>query len=339
MSDFYKILDIDKKASQEDIRKAFRKKAVEHHPDKGGDEKKFHKINEAYNTLNDTDKRRQYDSGGGEESPFNNGGGGGMDPFFNMFFNRQNRQQPRHEKKETEIRTTIHVDLFEGYKGCTKSINIKTKKKCDQCIKSCSQCNGTGQLEKTVSQNLGNARFVHVVNVKCDVCNGLGSKILSNDSNKCSKCNNCREIENDININIELPKYTFHDFISRKKHPVEKDTFIIIRVIIQFQNGFHKSGDNLCFVCKIDLIDTILGKNIEILHPSGEKIVIDYTKRTDIIKPDTVLHIDDKGILPNSDLVVKFEIQYPQTRWCLSEDTIGTFSSLRENLNKIFTKL
>ena len=84
------------------------------------------------------------------------------------------------------------------------------------------------------------------------------------------------------------------------------------------------------------LIDTLLGTNIKVHLPSGEDIEIDYTKREDIIRPDTVLYIDNKGVIPGSDLMVKFDIEYPKTRLILSDDTKDTFSSLRENLEKIF---
>jgi molecular chaperone DnaJ len=285
MADYYDLLGVNNNASQDDIKKAFRKKAVEHHPDKGGDESAFKEVNEAYNTLGDRDKRRMYDMNASnpfqneqqhpfEHHPFTSG------EFMNMFFRQQHRAQHHNQSDVNEIRQTIQVDLSEIYKGCNKSLVIKSKKKCDKCISDCDDCNAVGYVEKTINKTTGRARFVQIIKVKCETCNGVGKK---SNLTKCDTCNNDREIENNTTINIKLPERTFHDFISKIKHPEESDTYIIIKVIIKYPTGFYKSGDNLCYNYKIDQIDTILGTNIEIDHPSGEKISIDYTKRTDII--------------------------------------------------------
>jgi len=93
MEDFYQILGVNQNATQDEIKKTYRKLAVEHHPDKGGDENKFKKISEAYDTIGDENKRSQYDNQ--KRNPFANmGGGGGFNPFEDMF-NQMHTQRRR----------------------------------------------------------------------------------------------------------------------------------------------------------------------------------------------------------------------------------------------------
>ena len=373
MSDYYKILGVNKSSTQDEIKKAFRKKAVEHHPDKGGNEETFKKINEAYNTLSDNNKRHMYDmqqSGGGgihmgggpfggpfggpggpfggPGGPFGGPGGGPFGPmgpdFMNMFFRQaqqtnqshsfMNRQSNRQkESAPTELRQTIQVNMEDVYKGLTKTLNVKTSRKCGFCLKPCQVCKGSGMVEKSVTKTMHHAKFVQITKEKCESCGGSGD--ISNKSN-CEKCNKTGVFEKNTAIKMEIPPKSYHDFVSRIKHPEEDNVFIVIKVIVKCPDGFYKNGDNLCYTHKLHLIDTLLGTNIKVHLPSGEDIEIDYTKREDIIRPDTVLYIDNKGVIPGSDLMVKFDIEYPKTRLILSDDTKDTFSSLRENLEKIF---
>ena len=132
MSDYYNTLGVNKSSTQDEIKKAFRKKAVEHHPDKGGNEATFKKINEAYNTLSDNNKRHMYDMQqaggggihmGGMGGPFGGPFGGPMGPdFMNMFFRHtqqtnqshpfMNRQSNRHkESAPTELRPVSYTHL------------------------------------------------------------------------------------------------------------------------------------------------------------------------------------------------------------------------------------
>lgn len=324
-NDHYSVLGVDNKSSPDEIRKAFRKKAVEHHPDKGGNEEMFKKINEAYNTLSDPRKRNQYDNRNNQFHP---------DSFMNMFF-KHSQNMNNVSPKAREVRETVIVTLNEAYKGCKKTVTIVTNKPCSECAVKCTKCSGVGMVEERVEQIMGHAKFVQMAKVSCKDCKGKGKTI---NKIQCDKCKNKRHFENKSFLNIQLPPKTFHDYISRIKHPDEEDLFVVIKVVVKFPPGFHKSGDNLCYNHRIDLVDTFLGTKIEIHHPSGEKIEIDYTKKTDIIRPDTVLRIDGKGVLPNTELVVKFDVLYPSKRRLCSLENQDTFTSVRDNLKQIFTR-
>ena len=351
MSEYYKLLGVGKQATQDEIKKAFRKKAVEHHPDKGGDEAVFKKINEAYNTLNDANKRKEYDFGGnpfqgqgfpGQGQGFPGQGQGfhsfGGADFMNMFFNQRPasghfNRGPKPDNKPKEVRQTIQVNMEDVYGGSQRSLNIKTTSKCSFCLRKCTVCKGSGVTEKTITKTMHHAKFVQIVKSKCEDCEGTGEKC---DTTSCEKCNKTGKLEKHSSMKIVIPPRSFHDFVLKLKHPDEENTFIVIKVMVKAPPEFHKNGDNLCYTCKLSLIDALLGKNIQIKHPSGENIEIDYNKRNELIKPDTILHIENKGIIAGTDLVVKFDIQYPKFRAMQNDDNKDTFSSLRDNLIHIF---
>jgi len=125
----YSTLGVDKTATQEQIKKAYRKLSMQHHPDKnGGDDSKFKEINEAYETLGDAGKRKQYDAGG--RNPFGNAGGRGQNPFegfdnmSDMFNNIFGGGFGRQQAKGSDYRVDLHLSFEESFNGVNKSINI-----------------------------------------------------------------------------------------------------------------------------------------------------------------------------------------------------------------------
>ena len=121
MENFYQILDVPETASQEEIKKAYRKKAVESHPDKGGDEEMFKKISEAYDVLGNEDKRRNYDNN--KNNPF---GGFDGDPFnmFHDFFNNIKQNKPR---KAPDKVVELNIGTLDSYIGKNIDINFSRK--------------------------------------------------------------------------------------------------------------------------------------------------------------------------------------------------------------------
>ena len=122
--DYYSVLGVTKQSSQEDIKKAYRKLAMKHHPDRGGDESHFKKIQEAYDVLGDANKRNQYDN----PSPFSQGGFGfshgatNMDDFFSQMFGAR----PRNPTGKQTFRTTINLSLVDSYNGTSQTLHINS---------------------------------------------------------------------------------------------------------------------------------------------------------------------------------------------------------------------
>ena len=279
MSDYYNILGVNKNASQSDIKKAFRKKAKETHPDKnGGDDSKFKQVNEAYEVLSDETKKSNYDNYGDPKgfggNPFGGGGnpfGGGGDPFGDifgdMFGQRRQRQQPR-QRKGSNLRLTIKVTLLDVLNGLKKTIKIKRKTKCGTCSgaggtdsRTCMQCNGRGT--RTVTQRMGFANFQQTVT--CDNCNGEGKVVL----NKCNTCHGAggKDVQETIEINI--PKGVFNGVVLTepgKGNYARNGSYGDLLIQIQEERHPHiiRDGNNLYYNKDISVVDAILGGKIEI---------------------------------------------------------------------------
>ncbi|MBC7766717.1 DnaJ domain-containing protein [Arenimonas sp.] len=224
--DYYKTLGVEKNASPEEIKKAFRKLALEHHPDKnGGKDEKFKEINEAYSTLSDTKKRQQYDTFGSAGSSTGGGGqGGGFDGFdfsgfnqggngfefdlgdmFGSFFGAGNRGRGQsRQKKGEDIMINIQLSFKESVLGVDKSIEYNRQKTCSTCngtkgtdLKKCSHCEGTGHITKIQRTILGNIQQQYV----CEYCEGTG-KIPTN---RCKTCHGAGVVKEKENITIHIP--------------------------------------------------------------------------------------------------------------------------------------
>ena len=145
---YYDVLGVDKSANQDEIKKAFRKKAVEHHPDKGGDEAKFREASEAYDVLSDEQKRREYDAyGSSGGNPFGGGRqqthGFSMDDIFSQFgdiFGGRYGQPKQRTRRGNDLRVQLNVNLEEVIMGCTKKARYKRQVPC-------TPCNGKGGSE------------------------------------------------------------------------------------------------------------------------------------------------------------------------------------------------
>lgn len=227
--DYYKILGVEKGANQDEIKKAFRKKAHVYHPDKAtGDEAKFKEANEAYQVLGDEKKRAQYDqfgsgfqngqAGGGNYGGFGGFSSGGvninMDDLGDMFGGfgdmfgfgggggRTQRQTRGHD-----IQTMMVVSFDEAVHGTEKEVSLRRRVKCDHCdgvgaepgtkVDTCSNCRGTGKVTQVQRTILGNIQMQAV----CPDCNGEGKTF----SQKCKKCSGSGVHEEMSNLKIKIP--------------------------------------------------------------------------------------------------------------------------------------
>ncbi len=226
--DYYEILGVSKEASEEEIKKAYRKLAHKYHPDKAtGDEAKFKKINEAYQTLSDKTKREQYDQfgqnfsgAGGGTGGFSGQGGwdfgqagganfGGMDfeDIFSNIFGGGGQRGRAQEKRGQDIQVDLEITFEEMVSGAQKKIKLYKRVKCDRCagtggergseIKTCPTCHGSGQVQKTTRSILGSFSQVGI----CPECQGKG-KIYEK---KCSKCGGDGRIKEEQEIVIDVP--------------------------------------------------------------------------------------------------------------------------------------
>lgn len=298
--DYYNILGVDKSASQEDIKKAFRKKAHEFHPDKkGGDEAKFKEANEAYQVLGDSDKRVKYDQFGSSFEHGQAGGGfGGFEGFsgganINMddlgdifggfgdifgFSSRggQGRGGAR-AKRGSDIQVHMTIEFMEAVFGVEKEVSLNKTIQCSKCggegaepgskIETCSACGGRGQIARVQRTILGNMQ----VNMTCSTCEGKG-KIHSQ---KCSKCVGHGIVKEVVNLKIKIPAGIEDDGVIRltgqgeagEKGASSGDLYIQVK--IKKDRRFERDGDDILTHTEISFTQAVLGDKIEVETVDG----------------------------------------------------------------------
>jgi DnaJ family protein A protein 2 len=177
---YYELLGVDKKATTEEIRKAFRKKALKEHPDKGGDPEKFKEVTGAYEVLSNPEKRQLYDDYG-EEGVKNGGppGGAGFGGLFEMFGG--GGRKPTGPKKGKAKLMELDVTLEEIFNGAMKNVKITRDRICEPCegkggknVTKCAKCKGQGMVTKLVQ--LGPGMYSQSQG-RCGDCDGLGESM------------------------------------------------------------------------------------------------------------------------------------------------------------------
>ena len=302
---YYDILGVSDAATQDEIKKAYRKKAVEHHPDKGGDEQLFKKISEAYDTIGDEGKRRQYDAQ--KNNPF--GGGGGFNPFEDFFSQFGGRQQRQQRPQAPDKVINMDVTVIESYLGVEKTINYSRKHACNTCNGSggdratCSRCQGQG----FITVRMGNGMFIQMVQQACDVCHGQGSML----TRRCGSCNGQGTRSEMESVSFKLPYGTDNGQFYRMNDLGDYHNGVygnlVIKVNLMNTDNFEKMGNDLVYNSFLNLED--LKKNsVGVPHPDGE-IRVNFPLEFDSSKP---LRVKSKGFKNGGqgDLYVKLFVKF-----------------------------
>lgn len=295
--DYYKTLGVDKNATQDEIKKAFRKLALEHHPDKtGGDDTRFKEINEAYTTLSDTQKRNQYDTFGsaGPQSGFGGGGGqgfGGFDGFdfsgfqgqgggmdfdmgdiFGSMFGGGSRGsrggRSSSQSRGSDIVVDIHISFKDSLYGIDKEIIYQRNVICKTCngtkgteFKTCGTCHGQGSIRKVQRTILGNIEQEYT----CETCDGLGKV----PTKKCGTCHGSGLTKDKTVITVHIPAGIEHGEQLRVQGRGESvaggvSGNLYIRVHIAAEKDFKKDRTKVYTTCHIPLSTAIAGGDISI---------------------------------------------------------------------------
>ena len=314
--DYYEILGVDKNASDDDIKKAFRKLALKYHPDRNpGDkaaEEKFKDINEAYQVLSDKEKRSNYDQFGtaepGAQGGFGGFGGGGFDAsgfgdifgdiFGDMFGG--GRRQRTGPQRGADLEYTLDLSFEEAAFGVKKDVEIFRNENCDTCNgtgakpgtshRTCDKCHGTGRIKVQKSTAFG----MFVNETTCDKCHGEGRIIET----PCTVCGGRGKVRKKkiISINIPAGVDTGNTIPLRGQgEPGEKggprgDLYIHIRV--REHKIFKRQGYDMVCDVPISFIKATLGGEISIPTLEGE---IKHTI-AEGTQPGTVVRLRGKGI-------------------------------------------
>ncbi len=346
--DYYEILGLGKNATQEEIKKSYRKLAMQFHPDRNpGDkeaEEKFKEAAEAYEVLSNDDKRAKYDryghsglKGGQDFQGFNNvndifshfsdifgGAFGGGSSIFDEFFSSGSSRGGRQRSTGTpgsDLKVTIKLTLEEIASGTTKKVKIKKYNKCETCggsgaksnnaFKTCSVCNGTGEVRQVSKSIFG--QFVNIA--PCNNCNGTG-KIISDPCNTCSGDGRVHS-ESTIKINVPAGVYdnsymTLRGEGNAGKHGGHAGDIIVIFEELHHEH-FTRDGDNVIYELFLSYPDIVLGTEVEVPTLNGKaKLKIDAgTQAGKFLKmrEKGIQHLNSHGA---GDQLVRINIYVPK---------------------------
>lgn len=339
---FYEVLGVSQNASKEDIKKAYKKAAVQHHPDKGGDAETFKKVGEAYAVLTDDEQRRRYDqigdqgweSGGaqGRGSPvdaesifrdfFGFGGFGGDGHFGGMPFgfggHSFGARGPSHPPKASDVMHGIRISLKDAFTGAQKHVRVSLKKPCLNCKEPCHACQGRGSIQDMIRNSI----FTQVVTRPCGTCQGTGK--MSKPNVSCSHCKGAGETNEEHILTLKIPRGVHHGhrlhfggFGEQPNVEGQRPGDLIFEIHVEDYPSLSRQGNDLHYEHTITLVDSIVGSVIKVPHVMGDFMV--DTREMGIIQPTKKYIISNKGMSYGDgdalgNMIVTFKIEYPKER-------------------------
>ncbi|MCM3237056.1 molecular chaperone DnaJ [Heyndrickxia oleronia] len=283
--DYYEVLGLEKNASKEEIKKAYRKLSKKYHPDinkEAGADEKFKEVKEAYEVLSDDQKRDQYDRFGHTDpnqgfGGFGNGdfgGFGGFEDIFSTFFGggSSRRRDPNAPRQGADLQYTMSLEFDEAVFGKETVIEIPREENCDTCHgtgakpgtkpETCSHCHGSGQLNTEQ-----NTPFGKIVNRRvCNYCNGTGKMI----KDKCKTCGGTGKVKKRRKINVKIPAGVDDGQQLRVSGQGEPginggpagDLYVVFHV--KEHEFFERDGDDIYCEVPLTFSQAALGDEIEV---------------------------------------------------------------------------
>ena len=364
--DYYEVLGVSKTATQDELKKAYRKLARKYHPDLNKDNEeaaeKFKECNEAYSVLSDDQKRAQYDQFG--HAAFENGGmgggggfggaggfggfgGSGMEDIFDMFFGGQGGRGGSRAKtgpqRGADLRFDLEITFEEAAFGLEKEINLYRDETCDHChgegaepgskVESCPECNGTGYVRFTQ-----NTMFGQMVNERpCSRCKGEG-KIISE---PCKECRGKGTVKRNKKLKVKIPAGV--DNGSRLRVSGEGEAGakggpsgdLYVYLYVKPHKFFERDGTTVLCEVPINIVQATLGADIKVPTLDGQVTM----KVPEGTQPGKVMRIKGKGI-PNlrggsrGDQLVRIKVVVPTKLSDKQKDALRKFADIsKDNIN------
>ena len=344
--DYYDILGVSRNASRDDIKKAFRRLAHQHHPDKGGKERDFKEINEAYQVLSDEKKRAEYDHYG---RVFSDGAGGGQgaagfdfgdmsgfdfgDIFENFFTGGQGGRRTR-AKRGADIAVDLSISFEDSIFGVDRIVLLNKVSKCDVCegtgaekgseMIKCSTCNGKGQIREVRRTFFGQFETMST----CETCLGTGKIPKA----KCSACRGAGILKKESEIKVKIPAGIDSGEMMRLSGAGEavsggQTGNLYIKIYVKKHPTFRKDGHNLLMDLNVKLTDALLG---------GEETINTLDGALKVKIPEGVTHgetlrIKGRGVPYDrgyrGDILIKLHISIPKK---LSKEARRVIESLKK---------
>jgi DnaJ family protein A protein 2 len=326
-TEFYERLGVPPDASQEDIRKAYRKQAVKLHPDKNPDDPKaaerFKDLGEAYEVLSDEDKRRIYDKRGKQGLSDTGFHAGNAEDLFSRLFGF-GRERERPDQGE-DVVSPLNVTLEDLYNGKTSKVAITRNVLCNKCNgagtksakepEKCKGCGGRGV--RVVVRQMG--MFIQQSQMQCSECQGRGDTIKEKD--RCTSCKGERVVKDRKVLEIVVEKGMKEN--SRITFPGESDQApgikpgdVVFVVKQREHETFKRAGNDLLMVRSIKLVEALTGLAFNFKHMDGRNVIV-RTEPGAVIKPGDMLCVRDEGMpqhrnpFNKGNLFIKFSVVFP----------------------------
>jgi molecular chaperone DnaJ len=306
MTNYYEILGVSKDATQDEIKKAYRKLSKEYHPDVNPEgAEKFKEITVAYGTIGDETKRAQYNNN--LNNPFANNGGMSYEDIFNQMFGNQ-AQNPFNQKRKSAPDKIIRVQInpIESFNGVEKNIQYMKDNHCGVCNgsggeqQSCNTCGGAGFQIKTV----GTGFMVQQIRTACGTCAGRGYTLV----HRCYSCDGrgvkpqTHEVKVKLPVGVDNGQYLKLSNLGDFRNGEYGD--LVIQIELVNQDGYEKINNDLIYNLFLDL-EQIQKDKFTIPHPNGD-LVMNALPVFDTSKP---LRLKGKGY-NDGDMYVKLNVKF-----------------------------
>jgi molecular chaperone DnaJ len=296
--DYYEVLGVNKSASADEIKKAFRKLAIEHHPDRGGNEEKFKEVNEAYEVLKDESKRKRYDqfghagvgsSAASDGNPFSGFGGGaqninfdfgdlGLGDIFSSFFggNMGGQQGRQQRSRGRDVETNVELTFEQAVFGTELDVHLNLEDTCEHCkgttvepgyeLKTCDTCKGSGQVMHVTRTVFGNIQQASI----CPTCKGTGKV----PEKACTVCHGKGTQRKSQEVTLKIPAGIDDGATIRLREHGEAiangpkgDLYVNVRV--KPHKKFTREGDLILSEEHVGMVEAALGTEIEVETVDG----------------------------------------------------------------------
>ncbi|KAL4361058.1 hypothetical protein GQ457_04G039520 [Hibiscus cannabinus] len=332
---YYEVLGVPKSASQDELKKAYKKAAIKNHPDKGGDPEKFKELAHAYEVLSDPEKREIYDQYGEDALKEGMGGGGPSHNPFDLFesffsgggFGGGGSSRGRRQKQGEDVVHPLKVSLEELYNGATKKLSLSRNAICSKCkgkgsksgaSSSCHGCKGTGI--KVTRRQIGIGMFQQMQHV-CPECRGSGEVI--NDRDRCPQCkgNKVTQEKKVLEVHVEKgmrdgQKITFEGQADEAPDTVTGDIVFVLQ--LKKHPKFERMMDDLQVEHNLSLTEALCGFQFALTHLDGRQLLI-KSNPGEVIKPGQYKAINDEGMphhqrpFMKGNLIIHFNVIFPES--------------------------
>jgi len=340
----YEMLEVDPKASDQEIRSSYKKLVLKHHPDKGGDPEKIKEINMAYEVLSDREKRELYDRYGLEG--IKNGGGmpgGGFEDLFDLLGRGggggrpQGRQREKPKMKPTQ--REVPVTLEDIYSGKMLDLPHKKNAVCSQCsgtggsgVKQCKDCDGQGAVIKTIQIGPG---MYQRAQMACPKCKGRGETI--DEAKLCKGCKGKKVLPQEKTVQVSVEAGTPSDHVIKisgegEEHPDAQAGDLEVFVRVQKHKTFERKGADLFMEKEISLKEALLGFSFPLKFLDGKDLTISSVPG-EVISHGDIKTVKGKGlpfyrdIMSHGNLIISFKVIFPDLKKISAEG--------RETLQKV----